>query len=146
MKKGSYTAFLRKICHSRSSLQSYFRVFGFSLSCYCRAKGRYRKKTVLLSKAPTCQSANSTLFFYSATLFSQFLTKQKWLERTCLIFDYYYKLYYIHLLSSIHAVSAPTGSEAILGLKLETSRVIARCLVYFSLVKLYHFLYDLYQL
>ena len=77
------------------AMPSHFRVFWkeASLSCYGRAKGRYHKKNC--SNFENSKQLGSS--FYSATLFSQFLTKQKCLERTCLIFDYYQNYYYIQL-------------------------------------------------
>ena len=65
--------------YRKSSMPSYFRVFWkeASLSCYCRAKGRYRKKNCSNFENSNQLERKLGSFFYSATLFSQFLTKQK---------------------------------------------------------------------
>ena len=57
-------------------MPSYFRVFWKEiwLSCYCRAKGRYRKKNCSIFENSN-QLERKLDSFYSATLFSQFLTK-----------------------------------------------------------------------
>ena len=84
----------------RSSMPSHFRVFWkeASLSCYYRAKGRYRKKNCSNFENSNQIERKLGPFFYMATLLSQFLTKQKCLQRTLLIFDYYWFYKYILLI------------------------------------------------
>ena len=55
-------------------------------------KGRYHKKNCSNFENSNQLERKLDSFFYSAAIFSHFLTKQKCLERTCLIFEFYWFL------------------------------------------------------